>query len=219
MYGVKVTKEVPNTTGGVTMTTAAPAKLPELDVKQIEAQERLAVAERMLAATTPEALLRLASLIVDEANQAAPKDVRDRRDTAALHLSLYDGVKAVYKAVGLSRAFFHGKRIEALGLTDEEKGSWLAEASKEDVARRAAEKGVPRVEDAEQTALELADRIVRADARAKVARAFRDEAVVQLHEKGWSRHQIAEVGGFDDSRVSQIRGTSVKRRKPSTGAS
>ncbi len=185
-------------------TIAPPAALPKLDVALIADEERLLVADKLREAPTPEDRLSLAATIIENALTTASKEALAKRDAAALRLSLYDGIPQVHLAVGLSRAYFHDKRARALDLQPEERGTWLHQASPADVARRAAEKGVPYIPDAARVATALADVIVRANVRARVARAFRDNAVLQLHDRGWSRRQIAELGQIDDSRVSQI---------------
>lgn len=189
------------------MTMTPSGKLPKLDLARIEQDARRDVHDLTKFSRSPVSRLKTAAGIVNNAvDEMQP--LRGPRDAAALSLSLHDGVRAVHDVIGVSRAYFHAMRCKALQLSEAERGTWLKNADRDRVAGRAVEMGVPRVEDAATIVVDLGRRVADLDARAAAARVVRDAAIRELAgpPHNWSRRQIAEVAGFDDSRVSQILG-------------
>lgn len=174
-------------------------KIPGLNKAQILAAEADKIDAMLAGIPDPTDQLRALS----DLDRAAHK-VIEENDAAmrkqALSLTLHEGARGVYQAIGLSREAFSRMTAAALGDWDERPVSW-----DETVIDRAKARGVRYYRDAAKTLPALAVKVVTAKAQKDVIQSRRNTLVKALYtEHGLSRPEIAQIIGRNPSRVSQI---------------
>lgn len=174
-------------------------KVPALNKARILAEQAEKIDAELAGIKDPKARLARLSEIERDAHQVI-EDNETAMKKQALSITLHEGARGVYKAIGLSREAFSRMTADALGDWPERPASW-----DETVVARATERKVRFYRDAVNTLPTLALKVVTAKAQKDVIRPVRDALVKELFEvHGLKRTEIAAIIGRTPSRVSHI---------------
>lgn len=176
-------------------------KVPALNKARIMAAEADKIEAELAAIPDPkDRLARLSEIEAHALHTIEDNETAMRKQ--ALSVTLHEGARGVYQAIGLSREAFSRMTADALGDWPERPVAW-----DETVVARANEQKVRYYRDAAKTLPELALKVVTAKAQRDVIRPLRDPLVKHLFDtQGLSRMEIAAIIGRTPSRVSHIIG-------------
>jgi hypothetical protein len=198
------------------VTRSGHPKLPALDVEGITATETAAVTRTLDSIDDPVKRLKRAVAIIAKAEaDLADKEIvvagggkelvdglESHMKKLALSLALHEGARNISAAIGMTRGGFYQMTVKVLGDWPERPKNWTPEVSERAKARRIWWK-----QNAKDELPEVAAQVFAAKVRRDVARAARDELVLDLVEdkKVLAAHEAADIIGRNASRISQLK--------------
>lgn len=174
--------------------------VPKLDLPRITAASLALVQATLLGVSGDKSRLACAARIQHEAGVVIDNKQEHLYDLG-VSIALFDGGRAVYDGMGITRSFFTLLTNKALGVWPERKS-----ATPDEVRARALARKVKYYRNAVNDLPSIAEEVESAKARIAAAMPIRDAMMIALKDQGLLRREIAEIAGCAPSRVSHIIG-------------
>lgn len=185
-------------TADIRRTKSGRPKIAPIDREAILARVHADITDALTDAHTTEAKLRIVADMSAEAQGVLDKH-RGHMLKMATSLTVHEGVRAVDRAIGVSREWYSRIIASALGDFPDRPPSWNTAVA--DHARKA---GVRFYRNAIHDLPPVAEKVVYSEYMKASLRGYRDNLIATLTSQGWTRVKIADIIGVKPCRVSQI---------------
>ncbi|MFG2761521.1 hypothetical protein [Streptomyces wuyuanensis] len=186
-------------------------RIPGPDYAAITKAAQDEVMESLAYIALPEDRVARAADIVRQADAEIALHV-DERDQAVAHLWFYEQRLGLHRTIGVTPNAYREILSKAM-FGDAKKPTPDAESQAE-LVKLAKQARIPRVEDAAEKVLKMAEVVAKARARREKAVRFMQDAVLALSQPpyDWSPEKIAEHAGVSRSLIYKQRTAARKRR-------